>query len=142
MLLKDPNFKAEKIICACNIIYKDKILLLLRNGDKPQGNTYGVPAGKVKRSENPKEAAVREIKEETGIEVKDIELEYKKTFQVSYEDYNFEFYLYHLYLIKKPKVYIDKKEHKGYRWERPEDAIKLGLIEDEDNVLREIFNLS
>lgn len=142
MIIETPDFQADKIISACHIICNDEILLLLRNNNKPQGNTYGVPAGKAQENENPRDTVIREIKEETGIEVIGNELEFQQIFNVKYREYNFEFHLFHLYLTTKPTVIINKEEHTKYIWISPTDALELPLIEDEDNVLKEIFNIS
>jgi 8-oxo-dGTP pyrophosphatase MutT (NUDIX family) len=142
MIIKDTNYKPKKDIVACHIICADKVLFLLRNKNKPQGGTYGVPAGKVQKNELKIDAIIREIREETGIEVKNKDLDFQKTFKVSYKEYDFEFHLYHLYLKDKPKVHINEDEHTSYLWKTPSEAMKLPLIEDEDLVLMEIFNLS
>jgi 8-oxo-dGTP diphosphatase len=42
-------------------------LLLLRHPQKPQGNTWGAPGGKIETGENPKEAVIREIREEIAV---------------------------------------------------------------------------
>jgi 8-oxo-dGTP pyrophosphatase MutT (NUDIX family) len=127
---------------ACHIIYKGKILFLLRNKNKPQGNLYGVPAGKVEKKESVEKAIEREIKEETGLVVAMKDLEFQKVFNVTYDEYSFKFHVYHLYLDKEPVIQINKGEHKSYVWSSPEEALKLDLIEDEDNVIKELFNLN
>jgi len=141
MLINKPNFKPDQIVVSCHIICNDEIFFLLRNKDKPQGNTYGIPAGKVCKGEDPMKAIIREIWEETGIVTKDQDLEFQKTYNVSYDDYDFEFHLYHLYLSKKPEIHINKAEHMEYVWRTPLDAIKLPLVEGHDYVLRDMFNL-
>lgn len=141
MIDLSPDFRADKIIVACHIIYKGKILFLLRNPDKPQGGLYGVPAGKVDSQETIEEAVEREIKEETGLVVTVEGLEFQKIFNVTYDDYSFKFYVYHLYLDREPEIQINKGEHKSYIWCLPKDALKLKLIEDEDNVIRDLFDV-
>ena len=44
----NPKFK----VASSFIEHKGKILLLHRQNHKPQGNTWGVPAGKVDNGEN------------------------------------------------------------------------------------------
>jgi 8-oxo-dGTP pyrophosphatase MutT (NUDIX family) len=141
MLSKDPNFKPDKFIGACHIICNDKMLLLLRNEDKPQGGTYGVPAGKIDKDESPIQTVIREVKEETGLDVKEDQLEFQKIFQVVYDEYGFAFYLYNLYLDEEPEIKVNTGEHQSYRWEKPEDSLKLDLIGGEDEVIKEVFNL-
>jgi ADP-ribose pyrophosphatase YjhB (NUDIX family) len=57
----DPKFD----VVSCFVEYKGKILLLHRQDHKPQGNTYGVPAGKVDAGEDIWTTVRREIEEET-----------------------------------------------------------------------------
>lgn len=51
------------------LIYKDDNVLLVKHGEKaghPTGS-YGVPAGRLQESETSKQAAIRELEEETGL---------------------------------------------------------------------------
>lgn len=60
------------------VIANNKVLLIKHKEQKGQvghkAGTYGIPAGGLDNSETPKEAAVRELFEETGIELKEIDL--------------------------------------------------------------------
>jgi 8-oxo-dGTP diphosphatase len=136
------DFKPDIDIVACHIICKGKILFLLRKDNKPQGNTYGVPAGKVGQGETPEQALKREVKEETSLDIEVNNLKFQKTFNVKYDNYNFKFHAYNLYLDDKPKIRINKDEHESYVWCTPKEALKLDLIQDEDNVLKDIFSLN
>ena len=53
---------------------KNQILLVKRASHLICGNMYGLIGGYVERDETTKEAVKREVKEETGYEVKDIKL--------------------------------------------------------------------
>ncbi len=44
---KPENFTPKFEVVSCFVEYNDEILLLLRQDHKPEGNTYGVPAGKI-----------------------------------------------------------------------------------------------
>ena len=56
------------------VIDGDKILLVKRTGKSLEGNKWALPGGYVERDETIKEAAAREVLEETGYQVKDITL--------------------------------------------------------------------
>ncbi len=58
---------------------EDKLLFLKRNSQKPQGNTWGVPAGKIEKDESKEDALVREVFEETNINILKEDLKYLKT---------------------------------------------------------------
>lgn len=54
------------------LVLKDGKVLLVRHGEPAEhlDGKYGLPAGRIKDKENEKEAARRELKEETGIDVR------------------------------------------------------------------------
>ena len=54
------------------VLQGDKILLVKRSGKLSEGGKWGLPGGFVERDETLKEAAAREILEETGYEVADV----------------------------------------------------------------------
>ena len=72
-LPKDFNPTVEAAGCYC--YWQDKLLFLKRHPEKPQGNTWGIPGGKVEKTENPKMAVIREIREEVGLNIDDDNLE-------------------------------------------------------------------
>ena len=56
-------------LSGCAIIEDDKVLLL----HKPKDSHYEFPGGKVREEETIEEAAIREVKEELGVDVKLVE---------------------------------------------------------------------
>jgi len=60
----------EKIVSAVGIlVFQDKNVLLVRHkeGASHLTDTYGLPSGRIKENENEKEAAIRELQEETAL---------------------------------------------------------------------------
>ncbi len=51
------------------VIVKEQTLLLIKRGEEPFKNYWSVPGGKVHWGESLHHALIREIKEETGIEI-------------------------------------------------------------------------
>lgn len=51
------------------ILVKDRQILLVRRGHEPNKGMWSIPGGLIKLGETAEEAAVREVKEETGLEV-------------------------------------------------------------------------
>ena len=132
---KPENFNPQFEVASCFIEFKDEILLLYRQDHKPQGNTWGLPAGKKDDEEPILKTLIRETYEETGISLLVNRTNYEGKLYVKYGEVDF---IYHSYKTKfniKPPVRIRKQEHKAYSWETLEDALKLPLIEDLDKCI-------
>ncbi len=125
-------------------------MLLQRQEWKSEPKQRWPPAGKVWDNENLKEAMIRELQEETGIEDKE-EKTLKKDFLfgklhttfVRYDNYDFE---YHEFILdkfindkKQPKVILNKNEHCWYKRILPHEALTLDLMPDEDWFVRRFF---
>jgi len=134
-----PDFNPKFEIVSCFVECCGKILLLHRQDYKPQGNTWGVPAGKVEKGESPEEALKREVFEETGILLKD--QAFFKTVYVRYPEYDFIYHIFHCSLDEKPAVKIRNKEHKDFCWISPKEALKLPLIQDLDACIRLFYKI-
>jgi ADP-ribose pyrophosphatase YjhB (NUDIX family) len=138
---KPKNFSKKFQIVSCFIEYQSKILLLHRHDLKPQGNTWGVPAGKVANKEGLMMAIVREVKEETGLSTKPDQYKYFDKFYVRYPEFDFVFHIFHLPLEIKPQVILNLKEHKDSIWKNPIESLKLNLISGEDFCIKNFYNL-
>jgi mutator protein MutT len=133
----DFNLRFEIVSCFCE--YSGKIVLLQRHDHKSEGNTWGVPAGKLDENETLKQAIKRELEEETGIKAK--KLKYFRKVFVRYPDYD---YVYHIFSMKAVdgKVTINDKEHKNFTWIEPENALKMNLIQDLDGCIKLFYGLN
>ena len=65
----DWVYYAQLKVGAAVLIERDDKLLLLKRNHEPWKGTWMVPAGYVEADEDPKVAAVREVREETGLDV-------------------------------------------------------------------------
>ena len=96
------------------IVKKDKILLVKRNREPFKGS-WMFPAGFVDFGEHPKEALVREIKEETGLRV--MKSEFIDIFQAQ-DDYRNPGHFVFFYKVKVTgsKITTDKEENQDIAW--------------------------
>lgn len=136
-----PDFNKKFDVVSVFIEHEGEILLLHRQDHKPQGDTWAVLAGKVDHGEELAGALIREIEEEIGLKIEEDKLKYFKGYFVKYPEYDFMFHVFHLVLEERPSLYINKDEHKDHQWMKPQDALQLNLIQDEDLSIKWFYNL-
>lgn len=127
---KPPGFKSRFDIVSCFVKKEDKILILLRQDHKPQGNTWGLPAGKINGKESSLNAIHRELKEETGIAAPKENIQYLGKAYTRYPGYDFIFHIYKTEVNKDTQVVINPGEHKEYKWVEIGNTESLELMED------------
>lgn len=126
-------------VVGCFVVCAGEILLLLRQDFKPQGNTWGIPSGKVEFWETNLEAIQRELKEETGINIPEREFLFQNTFEVTHQS-PINYHVFLVNLEKKPEVIIDPTSHKDFLWLMPKETLeRKDLIQDLERCVREIF---
>ena len=73
----------------CYLIKDNEVVVTkYKKGNKKEGY-YDIPGGKIEEGENPKQTAIREMKEETGIEIQN--LKYKGIMTIEYPNRMFIF---------------------------------------------------
>jgi len=122
------DFSAKQEVAGCFCECEGKILYLKRAPNAPQGNTWGLPAGKLEKDELPKAAAVRELYEETGLKVNAHEVKEVGRLYVRLPHINFIFHIFHLRLNSFPPIELNLNEHREARWVTPKEAFDLPLI--------------
>ena len=100
----------------CFMEYDSKFIILHRRPDEPDGNTWGLPAGKVNAAESDEDAILREIAEETGYKASKDELELLGTYIFEFPDLYLEFPTYHLSLKQHIEVEYNLDEHTNFKW--------------------------
>lgn len=137
------QFEPSVEVATVYIEYKGQILLLHTQNEKFQGNKWGIPGGKVEKNETPLQAAIRETKEETGFDLSNQLIETLKTVYVEINEKNhFVYHRFRTALQGDPsKVKINFREHKGFTWVTPADALKMDLLQDEDAcIIKDYFS--
>ena len=137
---KKENFIPDVEVTGCFILVGAKFLLLNRVAHKWEGGKWGPPGGKVDKEDTDiKEAAQREIKEETGIIIAKEDLIFHKTFYVIHSNGKYFYHNFSCRLKVKPKVILSEKEHQDYKWVTPAEALRMPLVLDEDFCLKDFF---
>lgn len=116
------------------------MLLLLRNTERTSGNTWSLPAGKILLNEAPITAAIRRLKEETGIRVRQEDLSMFKKFYVRLPDKDFELYLFIARLSTAQEVLLNKEENQNFKWVTLEETAEMPLIPGADIYLKLLSN--
>jgi 8-oxo-dGTP pyrophosphatase MutT (NUDIX family) len=124
-------------IVGCFLEYEGKFVILLRHSHKPNGDTWGLPAGKVESGEEDKFAALRELKEETGYISQESELEYLGNYNFGQGDSNYTFVTYRIPLVKPYEIIVEDSAHAKYRWVTAKECYALpNLIPDFHELLK------
>lgn len=136
-----PHFKPRIEVAAVYIENGPQILLLHRQDNKSQGNKWGIPGGKVNKNETPQQAAIREIKEETGYDISNQPIENLGAVFIEYDEKDhFVYHMFRTQLKDDPgSVKINFAEHKGFTWVTPSDGLKMDLLKDEDPCFRLVY---
>lgn len=139
---RPQNFIPDMEVVGCLVEYRGKIVLLLRQDHKREGNKWDLPAGKIDKNDpGIKEAMIRELKEETGIEVNNEDLNFYKTFYVSHLGFNFLYHYFNIQFNDLPNIVISKDEHKEFTWVTPSEALKMQLVLDEEYCMRNYYGI-
>ena len=129
---KPENFNPKFEVVSCFVEYENKILLLHRQDHKPQGNTYGVPAGKI----DPGETAVQAMHREGKTQINLTGITYIGKVFVRYPEYDFTYHMFHKKFTTQPHVTINPSEHKDYIRKTPKQSLGLNLIQDLDECIK------
>lgn len=115
-------------LAGCLIIQDRKILLLYRKDE----NHWEVPGGKVEEDESPTEAAIRETREEIGVEI-----ELRKPFYTGEFQHNEEMFLWNSYVaqIKDGEPRIQKDKFKELKWFEGSELDELELAPNLEMIL-------
>lgn len=96
---------------------------------------YDIPGGKIEDGESAKDAAIREMEEETGIKVSD--LAKRGTFEVEYPDRRF---IFDIFVAKKYQGNTQSFEENTSEWIKIDDLLKEGKVLSNILLLKEPYN--
>ena len=108
-----------------------KILMVRQFRYAYKENVWEIPAGKLNKGENPKDAAFRELEEECGVKADEMELLFSVYPSLGYTSEIIR--IYRAKGLKKSRVKLDEDEFLSAEWiekERLRAMIKSGEIKD------------
>ncbi len=123
-------------IVGCFLEYDSKFVILLRRSHKPDGDTWGLPAGKVEQGEEDQVALLRELKEETGYLASENELEHLLDFNFG-QDNKYTFAAYRIKLARPHELILEDAAHADFKWVTATECYAMpNLIPDFHELLR------
>lgn len=138
--VKPQDFLPEMEVAACYINSNDHYLLLQCAKGKSQEFTWGMPAGKVEIGETPRQAVIREVREETDICLDDDSLQEVAALYVRYPHVDFVYHMFTQKCSQRPTVQLSK-EHQDYRWVEVDDAFNFNFISGGKEALHQFLAL-
>lgn len=137
----NKNKKVLRVV-GCIIEHDETILMLFRSKVETNPSLWGIPAGKVENGESDIEAAIREIKEETGIVLNEQDIMYAGELPIEYPDFTVIFPVFKAILEQKPTVTLSPREHSDHKWLPPKDVLDLPNLMQDVDIIIEKFALS
>lgn len=122
------GFNSTLKVAGCYCECENKILLLKRHPEKHQGNTWGVPGGKMEENETPRMTVVREIHEEIRINIDDEGLQFIGQLYCRLPHVDYIFYVFRKQFTCFPEINLELEEHTELKWVTIGEAYKLPLI--------------
>lgn len=150
------NFLGEKQFIASALITtksNPKKILLLHH---KKANTWLQPGGHIEHTENPIEAIIREVMEETGLDIRSYFPFGKKTKEsqelpipkfileeeiASHESHEFHYHidlLYHIEMDEVPVSFLEEEAY-GIGWFTLEEALELSLFDNTKKMIKELL---
>ena len=113
-------------VVGCFLEYNSQFVLLKRHSHKPDGSTWGLPAGKVEVAESDEVAMIRELYEETGYQSNPTELKLLGIYDfVTPSGTINNFVTYSVQLSKPHKITLEETAHAEYKWTSIEEANRM-----------------
>ena len=138
LIVEALNSGISRYVVAAVITNKrSEVLLLQRPKDEFYGGIYELPSGKVEDDESLEEALYREVKEETGLNVKNItrylgHFDYLSKSKKPTRQFNF-----HVEVEDVSQIIL--KEHSSYVWVSPKDLHRYPVTEEVRKILEKFW---
>ena len=128
---KPKNFDASFQVSAVYCFFDGKMLILKRaNHKKSEPGKWGVPAGKIEHGEDKVSCAMREMKEETDVDLSPEKLSFVKEVHVVWDEAHFSFNIFRYEFDELPEISINY-ESSEYQWISSDEIDLYDLVRDE-----------
>ncbi len=126
------------------VVWKDDEFLLIRRGKEPMRGAWSIPGGRQNLGETVKEAAIREIREETGLEIDIIGL-VDVVDSIRNDDNGVV--AWHATLVDYAALYVSGEAVAGddalsVGWFTLDDLERLGLWGETERIIKESLQIS
>jgi len=137
--IRPDDFNKRFDVVGCYLIHEGSFVMLHRHAHKANGDLWGLPGGKVEPGESLVGAMVREIEEETGLELLPSDVHFFGSYYVRHDDFDFEWHMFSAELPTRPRIQISTYEHKDFKWVTPREGQLLPLIPDMGRSIKLFF---
>ncbi|MCB9798263.1 NUDIX hydrolase [Candidatus Nomurabacteria bacterium] len=120
--------KSKLRVAGCFLEHKGKFLILYRPKGVIDADTWGLPAGKVEQGESDEESMVREIFEETGVQVDMQALRFLEDYHFDFPDLYLEFLTFRVILEESVNIVCNPREHAAFKWVTPEECYAMSNL--------------
>lgn len=123
-------------VAAVAIIDKEnkKVLVGKRKSDRILGDLWEFPGGKIEKGETAQEAAIRELKEELGIDI----IVGKQLGETQRHEYDFGIVELTVFLAQTVETNFKHVAHSKLAWVKQEDLAKLNWPAANKNLVQEL----
>ncbi len=121
------DFKPTVQVASCFCEADHKILFLKRMAHKPHGQKWCLPGGKLEKGETPRQAAIREIAEEVGLNIRSGIKKVGKIY-IDFDQIQYVFHMFAYHFTKTPPIILEEGAHEEARWVTLGEAFDLPLI--------------
>lgn len=122
--------------CGCIIIENNKVLLVYEKN----GNFWGFPKGHMEKGENEIETALREVKEEVGLDVEIIDKEKRYILNYIIRDEIDKTTILYLAIPKNKEIVMQESEIEKVKWCDFEEALETLTFDNSKEVFKKVIN--
>jgi len=135
------NYPDRPLLGVGALVFRDDRILLVRRANPPLQGEWSIPGGLVETGETTKEAIIREVREETGLEVEPVKLVEVFERILRDQDGSVE---YHFVLVDYQCRVISGEAQAAsdvgeVRWAKREELELLAVAKDTCDVIRRAF---